>query len=177
MSDIDHTSPDRRTALLGLAGGLAALLVPGAAFAQFGAGMGLGSAGQFRTMALMGGEFSLQTSQLALQRARNPLVREFAQLESNEQIAYAGSLGATPGGVPLRPDQAQLLQQLSRTPSGSRFDRLYVQGQILGHEELLALNGSYAQTGGSDAVGRAVANLAVPSIQTHLAILSRLQRA
>jgi putative membrane protein len=177
MSDINSLPLDRRTALLGLAGGLATLLAPGAALAQFGAGMGVGSAAQFRTMALMGGEFALQTSQLALQRARNPLVREFAQLESNEQVAYAGSLGATPGGVPLRPDQAQLLQQLSQTPPGSRFDRLYVRGQIIGHQELLALNSSYVQSGGSDTLGRAVANLAVPSIQTHLAILSRLQRA
>ena len=51
-----------------------------------------------------------------------------------------------------------------------------MRGQIAGHEELLALNTAYAQ-GGVDTVGRAVANLAVPSIQTHLSILGRLRRA
>jgi putative membrane protein len=75
----------------------------------------------------------------------------------------------------MRPDQAQIVQQLSAV-QGTRFDRAYVQGQIAGHEELLTLNSGYAQSGG-DSLGRAVANVAVPSIQTHLTILGRLRRA
>lgn len=160
---------DRRTALLALAG---AALAPAAALGQTAVPVPTGPV-EFRTMALMGGEFALRTSQLALERSRNARVREFAQLEANEQVSYAAALGATPGGVPLRPDHAQMLQQLSATAPGPRFDALYVRGQIMGHEELLVLNQAYAR-GGLDPQGRSVATLAVPSIQTHLTILSRL---
>ena len=69
-----------------------------------------------------------------------------------------------------------MIQQLAALPSGPRFDAMYVRGQIMGHRELLALNTGYLQSGIRDSVSTAVANVAVPSIQTHLAILSRLQR-
>jgi putative membrane protein len=130
---------------------------------------------QFQLAELMGGEFAIATSRLALERSRNPQVRNFAQLEINEQTAVAAALGTVPGGVQPRPDQIAIIQQLQRMPAGPQFDRAYVEGQIAGHEELLALNTAYAQSG-SDSRGRAVATVAVPSIQTHLSILSNLQR-
>jgi putative membrane protein len=171
LSPIDERAGlDRRAALMTLIG--AAVLSPVAALGQTAAPVALGPT-EFRTMALMGGEFALRTSQLALERSRNPRIREFAQLESNEQISYAAALGATPGGVPLRADQARMLEQLAATAPGPRFDALYVRGQIMGHQELLELNQAYAQ-GGFDPQGRSVATIAVPSIQTHLTILNRL---
>ena len=164
---------DRRTALLALLSAASASALAMPALAQP-VPAGPLSPDQYRLMALMGGELAIRTSQLALNRSRNPAVREFAQLEMNEQAAVAASLGARPGGVTLRPDQAALLQQAEAAPP-ARFDAVYVQGQIVGHEELLALNTSYARAG-FDTVGQAVANLAVPSIQTHLSILARLRR-
>lgn len=160
---------DRRSVLLALAGIVSAApmaaaqpLVPA-------------SPDQFRLMELMGGEFAILTSRMALERSRNPHVRNFAQLEINEQTAVAAALGAAPGGVQPRPDQLAIVQQLQGLPPGRAFDRAYVEGQIAGHEELLALNTAYAQDGG-DPRGRAVATVAVPSIQTHLSILSGLRR-
>lgn len=160
---------DRRAALMALAG---AIPFAQTALAQSGP---IGP-DQYRLMALMGGEFAIRTSQLALQRGQSAGVRQFAQLEINEQTAVAASLGAAPGSAPLRSDQAALLQQLAATPPGARFDAAYVRGQIIGHRELLALNTSYLQSGIRDPLSTAVANVAVPSIQTHLTILSRLQR-
>lgn len=166
---------DRRSVLLALAGGaVVAAQTASAQPVQAPAAVRL-SPGEFRRMALMGGEFAIQTSRLALERSRNPRIRNFAELEIEEQIAVAASLGATPGGVPLRPDQAEMLQRLASTPPGPRFDAAYVRGQIMGHEELLQVHSAYAQ-GGSDPVGRATANVAVPSIKTHLTILSGLRR-
>lgn len=130
---------------------------------------------QFRLSELMGGEFAIATSRLALERSRNPQVRNFAQLEINEQTAVAAALGTVPGGVQPRPDQIAIIQQLQGMAPGRQFDRAYVEGQLAGHEELLALNTAYAQSG-SDSRGRAVATVAVPSIQTHLSILSSLRR-
>ncbi len=166
----DGTGLDRRTALMALVGAVS--LAPSAVLAQGATAPVVSDPSQFRTMALMGGEFAMQTSQVALERSRNARVREFAQLEINEQIAYAAALGAQPGSVALRPDHAQMLQQL-QAMSGSSFDRMYVRGQIMGHNELLALNSAYSQAGFENQ-GRSVATLAVPSIQTHLTILSRL---
>lgn len=159
----------RRSMLLALAGAVStAPVVPAQAFF-------LGSPDQFRVSELMGGEFAILTSHLALERSRNTAVRNFAQLEINEQTAVAAALGTTPGGVRPRPDQLAIVQQLQATPPGRQFDRAYVEGQLAGHEEMLALNTAYAQNG-ADPRGRAVATVAVPSIQTHLSILSNLQR-
>lgn len=164
---------DRRTALMALIGAVS--LAPGAVLAQTAAvpAAVVSSPMQFRTTVLMTGGFAMQTSQVALERSRNPQVREFAQLEINEQMALAAALGASPGSTPLRPDHAQMLQQL-QSMTGRSFDRMYVQGQIMGHNEALALTSAYAQSG-FDTQGRSVAILAVPSIQTHLTILSGLR--
>lgn len=160
---------DRRLALFTLAGALpaAGALLASPARAQMAAGMD-----QFRMQALQGGEFALQSSKLAVERARNARVRQFAELEANEQAAYAAALGGAPGAVPLRQDHAEMMRRLSAA-RGASFDRLYVQGQVMGHQELLRINQTFAQ-GGTDAVGRSVAMLAVPSIQTHLVMLSQL---
>ena len=133
---------------------------------------GFGDMSSGPTKVLMLGGFSLQTSQLALQRSRNSQVRDFAQLEANEQAAVAAALGTQPGSVPISQEQAQMLQQLAAL-SGRQFDRMYVAGQIEGHRQLLDLNSANAQ-GGGDSVSRAVAIVSVPAIQTHLHILSRL---
>ena len=155
---------DRRTALLGLgfAGTVSALARPANAFG-----------GPGPTAILQAGAFSMQTSQIALDRARGR-VRDFAQLEYNEQAATAAALGAAPGSVPLRPDHAAMVEQLASL-SGGRFDAMYVRGQIAGHEELLALNQAAARGGsGRD---QSVAIVSVPSIQTHLYMLGGLRRS
>src|SRR4051794_35004412 len=97
------------------------------------------------TQVLMIGGFSMQTSQLALQRSRSSQIRDFAQLEANEQAAVAAALGAQPGSVPLSQDQAAMLEQLSSL-SGHQFDRMYVKGQIEGHQQLLDLNTANSQS-------------------------------
>ena len=127
----------------------------------------------FRTADLMGGALAMQTSQLALTRTGNPDIVNFANAEITEQVQVASALGAAPGSAPLRPDHAALLQRLQATPSGP-FDRMYVHGQIRGHRELLALNNSYLRSGGNPSEQQ-VAQMSLPIIQRHLAILSSLR--
>ncbi|WP_311974217.1 DUF4142 domain-containing protein [Bradyrhizobium glycinis] len=100
-------------------------------------------------------------------------VINFARAGIAEQVQVASALAAEPGAAPLRPDHATLLRQLEATPAG-RFDRMYVQGQIRGHRELLALNSSYLR-GGSNPQEQQVAQMSLPIIQRHLAILSSLR--
>ena len=94
------TGLNRRTALIALIGAVS--LAPSTVLAQTAAAPAavVSSPMQFRTTVLMTGGFAMQTSQVALERSRNPLIREFAQLEINEQIALAAALGASPGSTP-----------------------------------------------------------------------------
>lgn len=136
-------------------------------------GLGGGVGGGFRLADLQGGQYSIETSRLALERSHSREVREFAQLEINEQVSVAAAPGASAGSVGPRPEQQALVQQLSRY-SGVAFDRHYVAQQIRGHEELLA-NNEQAIRSPADPAVRRVATVSVPTIQTHLAILQRLR--
>src|SRR3954447_23769814 len=126
----------------------------------------------FRTADLMGGAFAMQTSQLALTRTGNPDIVNFANAEIAEQVQVASALGAAPGSAPLRPDHARLLTQLQQVRGGA-FDRMYVQGQLRGHRELLALNDAALRAGNPQE--QQVAQMSLPIIHRHLAILNNLR--
>lgn len=128
----------------------------------------------FRSAALTGGSFAMMTSQLALTKTGNRDVIDFAKAEIAEQVQVAEALSASPGTAPLRRDHATGLARLRGIAAGSGFDRAYVQGQIVGHRELLALNQSYLQTGRDPQV-QGVAQMSLPIIQRHLAILNNLR--
>ncbi len=163
---------DRRTALMALAGAASlapTLLSASPAWARS------SSPNNYRASVLAIGGFSLLSSQLAVKKANNGGLRNFAQLEVEEQIATASALGGRPGQAPIRERDAAMLAKLQAV-DGPAFDAMYLQGQVLGHEELLRINRAYAKRGG-DPVGQAVAILAVPAIRTHLSILSGLRGA
>lgn len=165
---------NRRNALMALAG--AASLAPGLLISgRPAAARMVNSPETYRGTVLAIGGFSLLASQLALNKAANPGLRNFAKLEAEEQIATASALGARPEAVALQPRHAELLAQL-QAADGAAFDALYLQGEILGHEELLRVNKAYSRTG-ADPVGQAVAIVAVPAIHTHLGILTGLRQA
>jgi putative membrane protein len=127
----------------------------------------------FRSADLMGGSFAMMSSQFALTRTGNPDVLNFANAEIAEQVQVAAALGAAPGSAPLRPDHAEIIGRLDGVRAGG-FDRIYVQGQIKGHRELLNLNSSYLRSGGDPQL-QSVAQMSLPIIQRHLAILSNLR--
>ena len=137
-----------------------------------GGGIGLGGGG-FRLAGLQGGQYSIETSHLALARSHSRAVRDFAQLEINEQVSVAAALGASPGSVAPRSDQQGLVNRLAQY-RGAVFDHHYIADQIRGHEELLA-NNEQAIRSPADPAVRRVATVSVPTIQTHLAILHRLR--
>lgn len=128
----------------------------------------------FRLADLQNGDYAIETSRLVLERSRNRSIRDFAQLEINEQTAIAATLFASPGSTPPRPDQQAVVASLAAMRPGPRFDHRYILGQINGHREALKLNTYYAQSG-LDPRAQAVAVTSIPTIQTHLAILYRLR--
>ncbi|MBX4867377.1 DUF4142 domain-containing protein [Rhizobium bangladeshense] len=89
-----------------------------------------------KLQALMGGDFATATSELAVAKARNRAVRTFAELEIAEQAAVAEAFGSKPGASGLSGKHQTAVQKL-QAAKGVEFDRMYINGQIDGHEELL----------------------------------------
>jgi putative membrane protein len=167
----------RRSALV--LTGAAGLLALRPALAQQAAGLATGmSPDQVRQMALGGMAFALATSQIALQRAENATVKTFAQLEAEEQQAFAQArqMAGLPVPSPSMMDaqKQQMVQQL-QSLSGGQFDRMYIQGQTTGHQELLQLHQAMAQSGATREE-RMLGTVAVPAIKSHLAMLQGIQQ-
>jgi predicted outer membrane protein len=133
-------------------------------------------AARHKQMTLAVGTFSKETSQIAMQRAANAKIREFAGFEVAEQTTIAQVLTnlANPPPAPLSGAFTQQMQQL-QSASGASFDQLYLQIQIQGHDDLLRiqqefLRGQHMMSG--DAAH--VAMLARTVIEMHLTMLHDL---
>jgi putative membrane protein len=75
---------------------------------------------------------------------------------------------------PLRPDHQQTYSQLQST-SGPAFDRMFVDQQVMAHQEALSLHSAYAGSGG-DRNLRGAASAAVPIVRHHLDMARDAQR-
>lgn len=153
-----------------MAGAAALTLLPAIAHAQTQAP----SVDAAKLPALAGGDFATVTSQLALNKATNPSVKTFAELEIAEQAAVAAAFGVRPGSAGLRRDHAAMVAQL-QAADGQAFDSMYIDGQITGHRELLRIHQSYARNG-QDPMARGASMVGVPSIETHLIMLQSIRR-
>ena len=169
----------RRNILAGLAGaGLAPTLVRSAA-AQPTASQGSTSAAEVAKDALGDMAFALATSQLAMQKGQSPLVRTFAQMEAEEQTAFteARRMAGLPLPSPSMMDsnEQRLMQQLQSASAGAEFDRMFIEGQIKGHQELLNTHSAIAQSGATKEE-RMLGTVAVPAIKSHLSMLAGIQQ-
>lgn len=89
----------------------------------------------------------IMPSQLALERAQNPQVREFAQRMITEHGMLEDSLRALEQRTQLTPAPSSLSQQIQAESrgtmrnlqqlSGAEFDRAYVQAMVQSHQEAL----------------------------------------
>src|SRR3954463_7009427 len=107
---------------------------------------------QWMQQTMMVGSVALQTSEIALQKAEDEEVKQFAKFEADEQKGLAEVLRsmlepagtASPqsvAGAPSQPDQkhAAMIQKLQQAKAGDAFDKDYVKGQLDGHRELLQI--------------------------------------
>jgi putative membrane protein len=124
-------------------------------------------------MASSGDLFEIQSSQLALQTARDPELKRTAQMIiddhtrlTSELQAAATSARITPPPPALAPHHARMLAQL-RSGGAANFDRTYRQQQIVAHQEALMIHRGYASRGDVPALQQA-ATRAVPVIEMHL---------
>jgi putative membrane protein len=169
----------RRTALLTIAAAGAAaplLMAVQRASAQTAPAEG-GDQSDYVVQTLTVGSVALQTSQIAAEKASDPMVQEFAGLEVGEQQAIASVLASTEAGrtpPELPAEEAAKIEELNGMEAGPEFDAAYIQGQIDGHNRLLEIQ--QMLSGETVATVEAVtAKLAEQAVTSHLAMLNHIQ--
>ena len=193
---------DRRQLLAGIAG----LSFASAAFAQTAQPQSSAQAGGAATVGtasgtqafgqaeqrwlqqtMMVGSVALQTSEIALQKAEDEEVKQFAKFEADEQKGLAevlrsmlepvGTASPQVGPGAAQPDQkhAAMIQKLQQAKSGDAFDKEYVKGQLDGHRELLQIQESFLQARPQSREAMNVAKLAAGRIREHIEMLEDLQ--
>jgi putative membrane protein len=133
------------------------------------------------------GSLSLATSRLAVQKAQNASLKQFANFEVAEQETIAEVLKSMQGAAVTTgqgkatnaeaQDQMdakgkEMLQKLQKA-SGVEFDAEYLKGQKEGHQELLKIQESYISSGRvREEVN--VSKLARGQIKEHLTLLDTI---
>lgn len=138
------------------------------------------------------GALSLATSRIALKKAENAKVKEFAGFEVAEQETVADVLKSlkdqgTPVSGKVKPPSEdevralldakgrKMVEMLEEAKAGDAFDREYVKGQIDGHHMLLKIQETYLETG-KDREHVGMTKLARGLIKEHLQILADLEK-
>ena len=134
----------------------------------------------YRSATLQLGTLSKQTSEIALQRAQNLRVKQFAGFENAEQITMAQVLTSEESPQPpaLTPENAAILQRVQQAQTGPAFDRQYVASQLQVHQALYRAQESFLQGAGTVSADPVhVAMLARTMIQEHMRLLEDIQSA
>ncbi|KLK93030.1 hypothetical protein AA309_10640 [Microvirga vignae] len=199
---------DRRALLLG---GLAAAIVTAPALAQTsgssstmqpGASGGSspsrmgGQMGQAemqhmqQTMQL--GMVAMESSRIAMNKARHEDLKRFANFEVQEQTTLAEVLrsmmdpGATAatgqaganmqGAMQMDASTRDMMQKLQNQQSGAEFDKAYLEAQLQGHRDLLQVQERYLQSNSQNREHMNVAKMARGHIREHIAMLETMQQ-
>lgn len=122
------------------------------------------------------GSVALETSRLAQSRAANPMVRQFATFEVEEQTGIAQVLNELMPMAPPPPPPAdrQMMRQLQQM-NGAAFDRMYLTAQADGHQRLRQIQDSYLSQG-RNMHNRHIAILARGRILEHIQDVQNLMR-
>lgn len=134
---------------------------------------------QFAAQAGASDQFEIQSSQLALQKSRNPRVRAFAQHMIDDHTRTTQQLtGIASGkGLTLQPaldqQQQQMLTDLQGLNNSRAFDRAYLHDQVVGHQAT-AQAFQTEISNGQDAQIKDFAQQTLPIIQSHLKDAQRL---
>ena len=132
-------------------------------------------AADYVTQAALSDMYEIQSSQLALSKAKSDAVKQFArEMIQDHKTTTKTLMAALPKTSPQVPKPPKTLSQPNQTKidqlrqaSGAGFDQLYLQQQMQAHQQAWALHKGYA-TDGSDPALRQVATAAVPIIEKHL---------
>ncbi|MCQ8784008.1 DUF4142 domain-containing protein [Mangrovibrevibacter kandeliae] len=182
----------RRHILASLAAATTALVVA-PALAQSGSGDAMAmndTATKWMNDTAMVGSLSLAMSRIALEKASDGMVKQFATFETSEQETIADvlmSMQMDPSkaqGALKKPTDAEVEPKIDQTGkdmldklrgmSGADFDKQYVMGQLDGHKKLLTIQEDYLKVG-QNREPLDVAKLARATVREHITLLEGLQ--
>lgn len=115
--------------------------------------------------------FEIQSSRLALRRARDPEVRRFARQMIRDHNVATRRMATVlrQSGMPVPPPalNAEHRQMLADIEAAPDFDAAYVGAQLTAHQEAVALFTSYSSSGDTPQLA-AFASQTLPTLQMHL---------
>jgi len=153
---------------------------------------------QWMQQTMATGMVALETSKVALQKAQDEDLKQFAKFEVDEQQLLSevlqslmqppamagggaanttGSAGGSAGGANMPQMDAkdrEMVQKLQQA-SGSAFDKQYYQGQLQGHRELLQIQENFIKSGSRNREAVNVAKLARGHIKEHIELLESIE--
>lgn len=128
---------------------------------------------EYTTLAASGDLFEIRTSQLMLERGRNPELRAHAQQMIDQHTRLSATLmeAARAGGVTPPPPRminrhANMLNLLTGEGPDT-FELSYLRTQAVAHNEAFLVHSSYAAAGENGSLKRA-AGAAAPVVEGHL---------
>lgn len=142
---------------------------------------GVRTAKEFAAGVIGPAELSLATSKIAVERATNPMVKEFAGFELTEAIAVTTVLKELGTPVPAPDAMAQAtLAKIKNAHEGAAFDRDYITAQVENHKFLRALATAYLENAPRDTSemaelqGQHLATLALATFKEHVLLTERI---
>jgi putative membrane protein len=126
--------------------------------------------------------FEIEAAKLAVERAKDPEVKQFAEhmvhqhtMSSSKITAAAQQAGLTPSTPVLTPHMRGKLTEL-QAASDTAFDERYMVAQVEAHERALRLHGAYARSG-DNANLRTASSETAATVSQHLAEARRISAA
>ena len=127
-----------------------------------------------------GGMMQLEMSRVAVQKASNPEVRQFAQAEVDEQTGLSAKLQeiARAKGVtlPSAPDaETQAMLTKLKNATGASLDKMYMdESGVKGHQKLDQVM-STVKSSASDPSLKGISQAAHPLVKTHLSVAKQIE--
>lgn len=138
------------------------------------------SAMEFARMAAASDAYEIQSSQVLLQTTQNDELRRFANMMIEHHTTTTATLarqaqaaGMAPPPPQLDARKAEMVRQL-QAATGTQRDMLYVQQQVMAHDEALRLHTSYAKNGDTPEL-KVAATAAVPFVSQHYNTITQMQ--
>ena len=120
-----------------------------------------------------GDMYEIESSKLALQKAKNPQLKQYAQRMIDEHTKTSADLKAAVGNaegvvIPTAMDERRqgMVDNLRQAPADG-FDAVYIAQQTASHQENVELHQTYAENGDNAAI-KALAAKHLPMITQHL---------
>lgn len=134
--------------------------------------------GEFVTKASVGNAFEVEEAKLAVERATDPKVKQFAQKmlddhgDAMKKLMDAAGKAGQKSEMMLDPPHQAMLDNL-KTFNGAEFDKIYKADQIMAHAETVALLSDYNQSGQNSDL-KSWAKQALPVVKGHRAAIDSM---